>query len=328
MAQPHRATWLPPALLLLWVPGCLSLSGPSSVTGIVGGSLSVKCRYQEKFRNNNKYWCKHSCLLSRNIVETTESKTEVTRGRVSIRDHPANLTFTVTLESLRKEDAGTYRCGIDTSWLEGIFRDPTFQVEVSVVPAPRPTLPTVTAKTSTVTTKVSTVSFTTLATEGTTHSASSQEEYDPTQTWSGRLSTEQEREGGTPCPTQPTLSPFRLHALLISLALLLLLLGGISLLAWRMVQRRVKAGEKPEPPQSRSQAAEQTEPCYANLELQTWPLSGKPVQPTQAEVEYSTVGPPSGDLHYSSIVFDPRSQDSKADRIPSETPVYSMVKKT
>ncbi|XP_070245132.1 CMRF35-like molecule 8 [Bos mutus] len=280
MAQPHRATWLPPALLLLWVPGCLSLSGPSSVTGIVGGSLSVKCRYQEKFRNNNKYWCKHSCLLSRNIVETTESKTEVTRGRVSIRDHPANLTFTVTLESLRKEDAGTYRCGIDTSWLEGIFRDPTFQVEVSVVPAPRPTLPTVTAKTSTVATKVSTVSFTTLATEGTTHSASSQEEYDPTQTW-------------------------RLHALLISLALLLLLLGGISLLAWRMVQRRVKAGEKPEPPQSRSQAAEQTEPCYANLELQTWPLSGKPVQPTQAEVEYSTVGPPSGDLHYSSIVFDP-----------------------
>ncbi|XP_070630245.1 CMRF35-like molecule 8 isoform X3 [Bos indicus] len=264
------------------------------------------------------------------MVETTESEREVTRGQVSIRDSPANLTFTVTLKSLREKDAGTYWCGIDVSYTV----DPIFEVEVSVTPAPaapptpRPTRPTVTAKTSTVTTKVSTVSFTTLATEGTTHSASSQEEYDPTQTWCGRLSTEQEREGGTPCPTQPTLSPFRLHALLISLALLLLLLGGISLLAWRMVQRRVKAGEKPEPPQSCSQAAEQTELCYANLELQTWPLSGKPVQPTQAEVEYSTVGPPSGDLHYSSIVFDPRSQDSKADRIPSETPVYSMVKKT
>ena len=37
------------------------------------------------------------------------------------------------------------------------------------------------------------------------------------------------------------------------------------------------------------QAAEQTEPCYANLELQTRPLSGKPVQPTRVEVEYSTV---------------------------------------
>ena len=46
--------------------------------------------------------------------------------------------------------------------------------------------------------------------------------------------------GAPTCPTQPTLSPFRLHALLIWLVLLLLLLGGISLLAWRMVQRRVK----------------------------------------------------------------------------------------
>ena len=38
------------------------------------------------------------------------------------------------LKSLREEDAGTHLCGIDTSWFEGIFRDPTFQVEVSVVP--------------------------------------------------------------------------------------------------------------------------------------------------------------------------------------------------
>ncbi|XP_013828115.2 PREDICTED: CMRF35-like molecule 8 isoform X2 [Capra hircus] len=296
MAQLHRATWLPPALLLLWVPGCLSLSGPSRVTGIVGGSLNVECQYREKFMSNKKYWCKSSCLWK--TVETRESAREVRRGRVSIRDHPASLTFTVTLESLREEDAGKYWCGIDTSWFEGILRDPTFQVEVSVVPAtaasptPRPTPPTVTAK-------VSTVSFTTLA----THSASSQEEYESKQNW-------------------------RLHALLISLALLLILLGGFSLLAWRMVQRRVKAGEKPEPPQSRSQAAEQTEPSYVNLELQTWPLSGKPVQPMWAEVEYSTVGPPSDDLHYTSIVFDSRSQDSKADRIPSETPVYSVVKNT
>ncbi|KAI4566998.1 hypothetical protein MJG53_015675 [Ovis ammon polii x Ovis aries] len=268
--------------LPLPLTGCLSLSGPSRVTGIVGRSLSVECRYQKKFISNNKYWCKPFCLLSPKIVETTESQREVTRGRVSIRDHPANLTFTVTLKSLREEDAGTYECGINVP----VSIDPTFEVEVSVIPA-----------------KVSTVSFTTLTTESATHSASSQEEYEPTQNW-------------------------RLHALLISLALLLLLLGGFSLLAWRMVQRWAKAGEKPELPQSRSQAAEQTEPSYANLELQTWPLSGKPVQPTRAEVEYSTVGPSSDDLHYTSIVFDSRSQDSKANRIPSETPVYSVVKKT
>ncbi|XP_043312546.1 CMRF35-like molecule 8 isoform X2 [Cervus canadensis] len=305
MAQPHRATWLPPALLLLWVPGCLSLSGPKRVTGILGGSLSVECRYGEKFINNSKYWCKSPCMLLWKIVETRESEREVRMDRVSIKDHPGNLTFTVTLESLREEDEGKYGCGIDVP----LSLDPTFQVEVSVIPAPsapptpRSTRPAVTAKTSTITTKVSTVSFTTLATEGTTHSASSQEEQEPTQSW-------------------------RLHALLISLALLLLLLGGVSLLAWRMVQRRVKAGEKPEPPQSRSQAAEQTEPCYANLELQTRPLSGKPIQPTRVEVEYSTVGPPSDNLQYTSVVFDSQRQDSKACRIPSETPVYSVIKKT
>ncbi|XP_070336126.1 CMRF35-like molecule 8 isoform X2 [Odocoileus virginianus] len=303
MAQPHRATWLPPALLLLWVPGCLSLSGPSKVTGIVGESLSVECRYQEEFKQNRKFWCKSPCFW--NTVETEGSVREVRKGRVSIRDCPANLTFTVTLESLREEDAGTYGCGIAVSF----SLDPTLEVEVSVTqapsasPTPRSTRPAVTAKTSTITTKVSTVSFTTLATKGATHSTSSQEEQEPTQSW-------------------------RLHALLISLVLLLLLLGGVSLLAWRMVQRRVKAGEKPEPPQSRSQAAEQTEPCYANLELQTRPLSGKPVHPTQVEVEYSTVGPPSDNLHYTSVVFDSQSQDSKACRIPSETPVYSVIKKT
>ena len=109
-------------------PGCLSLSGPSKVTGIVGGSLSVECRYQEEFKQNKKFWCKFPCLW--NTVETGGSAREVRRDRVSIRDCPANLTFTVTLESLREEDAGTYGCGIDMP----LSLDPTLKVEVSVTP--------------------------------------------------------------------------------------------------------------------------------------------------------------------------------------------------
>ncbi|XP_036197990.1 CMRF35-like molecule 6 [Myotis myotis] len=137
MTPRSGATWLPSALLLLQVPGCLSLSGPGHVMGTVGGSLSVQCRYEKEFKENNKYWCKSPCLpsLNRKIVGTTESEREVRRGRVSIRDHPANLTFTVTLESLTEGDGGTYRCGIHRPWTEGLIHL-TFPVEVSVSPAP------------------------------------------------------------------------------------------------------------------------------------------------------------------------------------------------
>uniref|UniRef100_A0A8I3P5B9 Immunoglobulin domain-containing protein n=1 Tax=Canis lupus familiaris TaxID=9615 RepID=A0A8I3P5B9_CANLF len=124
---------------LIWLPlewttlgcflGCSSLRGPDSVSGTVGGSLSVRCQYKEVFRDHDKYWCKSPCVWKK-IVETTESQREVTKGRVSIRDHPADLTFTVTLKSLTEGDAGTYKCGIDTLW----WVDPTFSVVVSVNP--------------------------------------------------------------------------------------------------------------------------------------------------------------------------------------------------
>ncbi|XP_004394463.1 PREDICTED: uncharacterized protein LOC101381027 [Odobenus rosmarus divergens] len=132
MTPGDRRPWLPVALLLLQVPGCWCLSGPTSVTGTVGGSLSVQCQYEEKFREIAKYWCKSPCLGD--IVKIEKSDKEVRNGRVSIRNHPANLTFTVTLENLTEGDAGTYRCGIDTSWLPGYMIDLTFRVVVSVTP--------------------------------------------------------------------------------------------------------------------------------------------------------------------------------------------------
>ncbi|CAN0141773.1 unnamed protein product [Rangifer tarandus platyrhynchus] len=144
-----RATRLPAALLLLCVPGCLSLSGPQTVTGIVGGSLSVECQYQEALVDNIKYWCKHPCVSPWKIVETRESERKVRRGRVSIRDRPASLTFTVTLKSLREEDAGTYGCGIYVPFSV----DPTFQVEVSVIPV---TMTTTSPKRSTSTSEAPT----------------------------------------------------------------------------------------------------------------------------------------------------------------------------
>ncbi|XP_074176049.1 CMRF35-like molecule 8 isoform X2 [Rhinolophus sinicus] len=282
MTQQDRALWLPSALalLLLWVPGSLSLSGPRTVTGTVGGSLSVQCRYEEQFRKHIKYWCDNSCssLTSKKIVETTRSEREVRRGHVSIRDDPANLTFTVTLDSLTEED------GASTS------TSPT-----SII---RATTSTVTAQIPTVCTVCPAVNA--------THSANSQEHVlPPSQGWG-------------------------LHVLLSFLGVLLLLLGGTSLLAWRMVRRRSKARENLEPLQDPSQDAQLSEPCYADLELLPWPVLEEPVQPRQTEVEYSTVGPCKDNLHYSSVVFNHQSQDSK-DNPPSQKPQleeteYSVIR--
>ncbi|XP_052615207.1 CMRF-35-like molecule 4 isoform X2 [Peromyscus californicus insignis] len=137
--------WLPSALLLLQVPHCVPLRGPSKVTGTVGESLSVRCQYEEEHKTNDKYWCRVSLLPPcKEIVKTRASK-EAGNGRVSIRDHPATLTFTVTLENLTLEDVGTYKCGVDMPLIDDSLEihpslgiDESFKVMVSVVPGSSP----------------------------------------------------------------------------------------------------------------------------------------------------------------------------------------------
>ncbi|KAL1287093.1 CD300E [Ovibos moschatus] len=133
--------WLPSALLLLCLPGCLSLTGPGSVAGTTGSSLRVRCQYEKAYKGHNKYWCRgkygRGC---RKIVETEGEEKEKRNGRVSIRDHVDNLTFTVTMENLNMNDTGSYWCRIQTIWILDVLSwDPSVQVEVSVFPAPSTT---------------------------------------------------------------------------------------------------------------------------------------------------------------------------------------------
>lgn len=109
------------------------------MTGTEGESLSVRCRYEEKYKAFTKYWCRQPCLpLWDEVVETGGSEREVQSDRVSIVDHSADLAFTVTLENLTAGDAGKYRCGISTilkeEGLYGFLPDLFFQVQVFVSP--------------------------------------------------------------------------------------------------------------------------------------------------------------------------------------------------
>ncbi|KAG8511875.1 CMRF35-like molecule 5 [Galemys pyrenaicus] len=98
----------------LCLPGSSALSGPGAVQGWERGSLTVVCRYGPGWVTYRKWWCRGAVWGICNVlVQTTGSEQEVRRGRVSIRDHQENRTFTVTMEELRLDDADTYRCGIE-----------------------------------------------------------------------------------------------------------------------------------------------------------------------------------------------------------------------
>ncbi|XP_011898181.1 PREDICTED: CMRF35-like molecule 2 [Cercocebus atys] len=121
----------------LCFPGCLSLSGPDSVTGTVGGSLRVWCQYESTYKGYNKYWCRGQYDTScESIVETKGEEKVERNGHVSIRDHPEALAFTVTMQNLNEDDAGSYWCKIQTVWiLDSWSRDPSALVRVYVSPA-------------------------------------------------------------------------------------------------------------------------------------------------------------------------------------------------
>ncbi|XP_023067300.2 CMRF35-like molecule 2 [Piliocolobus tephrosceles] len=135
-SQGDRIMWLLLALLLLCFSGCLSLTGPDSVTGTMGGSLRVWCQYESTYKGYNKYWCRGQYDTScESIVETKGEENVERNGCVSIRDYPEALAFTVTMQNLNEDDAGSYWCKIQTVWiLDSWSRDPSALVRVYVSP--------------------------------------------------------------------------------------------------------------------------------------------------------------------------------------------------
>uniref|UniRef100_A0A3B4DND1 Ig-like domain-containing protein n=1 Tax=Pygocentrus nattereri TaxID=42514 RepID=A0A3B4DND1_PYGNA len=75
-----------------------------------GGSLTIPCLYDKKYKSNRKYWCKGRDWLLCKIVAYTN-----TSGRTSVTDHPTQNMFTVELKSLQDSDSGYYWCAVEIS---------------------------------------------------------------------------------------------------------------------------------------------------------------------------------------------------------------------
>ncbi|XP_062977566.1 CMRF35-like molecule 5 [Elgaria multicarinata webbii] len=132
--------------LLDWVllPGFTSaLTGPPTVAGFLGRSLSVVCPYAKGYQTYVKYWCRGANWdYCSTVVATKGTEEEVKAGRTLIKDNHARREFTVTLEILTQQDAGFYWCaigrrGIDLGFLINIIVNP--DSEEKLPPSPPPT---------------------------------------------------------------------------------------------------------------------------------------------------------------------------------------------
>ncbi|XP_016112654.1 CMRF35-like molecule 8 [Sinocyclocheilus grahami] len=111
---------------LLMIPGVVS---SISVTGYSGGKVMITCKYERKYTENAKYFCKGQKPVTPQIgwcsdlIKTEEKNKWVHSERFSLYDDTRAAVFTVTIRDLSEEDAGTYQCGVDIHISEDFYTE-------------------------------------------------------------------------------------------------------------------------------------------------------------------------------------------------------------
>ncbi len=81
------------------------------MTGYSGGGVRIKCRYNEGYTDNAKYFCKGEWLKCTVQIKNNAKNKRVDSERFSLYDNTTAAVFTVTIRDLSEQDSGTYWCG-------------------------------------------------------------------------------------------------------------------------------------------------------------------------------------------------------------------------
>ncbi|XP_062922428.1 polymeric immunoglobulin receptor-like [Mobula hypostoma] len=90
--------------------GSTALTGPKKVRGVVGESVTVECRYDQKYKDYVKKWCRGETYVGCNDLVSTE---QPQKGQVSMTDNKIQGIFSVTMDNLKMSDEGLYQCMIE-----------------------------------------------------------------------------------------------------------------------------------------------------------------------------------------------------------------------
>uniref|UniRef100_A0AAR2KUC6 Immunoglobulin domain-containing protein n=1 Tax=Pygocentrus nattereri TaxID=42514 RepID=A0AAR2KUC6_PYGNA len=87
------------------------------VTGHVGGSVNISCKYSQSHSSDPKFLCRRvgtaGCTYKTSVKE---SRKWINEEKLSLHDNRARQIFTVSFNSLTEGDSGEYWCGAESDW--------------------------------------------------------------------------------------------------------------------------------------------------------------------------------------------------------------------
>ncbi|KAL6482268.1 hypothetical protein MHYP_G00103480 [Metynnis hypsauchen] len=94
----------------------LSYEKSISVTGHVGGSVNISCKYPQSHSSEPKFLCRRvgsaDCSYESSVKE---SRRWINEGKQHLHDDGKQI-FTVIINSLTERDSGEYWCGAESDW--------------------------------------------------------------------------------------------------------------------------------------------------------------------------------------------------------------------